>query len=948
MFSPMNNRIVSLLFFVLLGSVQPAFGQGYSHSSDTMTLEEKVGQLFMVAAYSNKDAAHIAQLNHLAKTYHIGGIIVMQGTRAAQRSLIDEVNSYSKYGLFVAQDAEWGTAMRLKDSHKWPTALTIGATGDSALAYRWGKAIGEDCKKVGVHMNFGPVLDVNTNAANPIIGVRSFGSQPNHVARLSIAAAWGQEHTGVISCAKHFPGHGDTHQDSHKTLPKVESSIERIREVEWVPFQQYVDNGLSAMMIAHLNIPALEPSGKPTSLSKRVVADILREQWMYNGLLFTDALNMKGVSKYAPPGELELEALLAGNDILLFPEDVPKAHAMIVKAVKEGKVSEERITQSVNRLREAYELATAMKDNCFRPESPNELHVEIIESATTLVQNTANALPLPISESILHVYLGHPEVAVFNEYLGLYGDVTHMSLAQANAAKETVSKASRLVVSYHQDPASPWKRYKLNAAEKKFIASLSGKNQQRIFVQMGNPYGVMALEPADWNSVVLGYENDSIAQAVVPQLLFGAKGFKGALPVDLNEAWQFGQSIKTKPLELLSYGNAGRAGFAPGMSAKIDSIVAHAIQAGATPGAQVLVAYKGEVVHFKAYGNHRYNEEHPVQRTDLYDVASITKIAATLPGMMQWYDENPKIIDETMGGLSRSFQGTALEHLFLGDVLLHQSGLPAWIPFYAATIENDSTMDYWYRSQSEIGYMKIADNLYIRSSIQDTVFSRVCNAEMKEPVYRYSDLGYYTFMHLLEKRWNEPLDQWVHHWLYAPMGMHNTGYKPLNWADPATIVPSEKDIYWRNTEIHGTVHDMGAALMGGVGGHAGIFSNANDLAKLMQMYMEKGIYGNTRYISPKTLEFFTECPLCEEGNRRGYGFDKPQLEGNGPACLCTSPGSFGHTGFTGTMAWADPQHQLVYVFLSNRTYPSMENWKLSKLDVRTNIQEVIYNHLPNY
>ena len=957
--------VLTLLFFTVHSRGQ--FSQNQHFNTDslraTLTLEQKVGQLFMVAAYSNKGPEHVQYLEMLASKYHIGGVIAMQGGPVRQRQMLEKLQNAATLPLLVGQDAEWGQAMRLDSTFKFPTSLTVGAATQNHLARELGQALAHECQKVGVHMSFSPVLDVNTNAANPIIGARSFGSNPSLVAERGDAVISGLQNAGVLACGKHFPGHGDTHQDSHKTLPKVERSLEELAEVEWVPFKSAVQKQVASFMIAHLNIPSLEPGGKPTSLSSKVIEDILREQWGYEGLVITDALNMKGVSEFAPIGELEIEAFKAGNDILLFPMDVPKAAATMVQAFKEGKLDEKELDRRVDRILRAKWSTRAPEDwklakqgemakelamlHTNQAEMNTAVNFNFATESPTLLKRGTAAFPIKdFQQNFVHVALGDAASAsTLSDYLDRYVEMPHI---HPSSVKDLANHDPDVwVISFHQNTKNPWKRYKLNAGEKAIISAAVATGKSVYILHHANPYGLLTY-PAlgDQARVLVAYENSEVFQMVAPQFLFGARAVRGKLPVDLAPLAEQGEGELTPSLQRLRYGFPFEVGLNEGPLNLIDSTMRHAIKAGATPGGQILVARKGTVVYQKSFGAHVYTGK-AVGWKDLYDIASVTKITATLPGMMQWYEKQPLLLKTTLGNHTNRLTGSNKEHLVIEDVLAHQSGLAAWIPYYTHTIGNDSTEAFWYKKEPSPGYAQVGSSLYIREEVRDTMFAMLAASELKSKDYRYSDLGYYLFQEMLEERFNEPLDSWVEQTFYAPLGAKRLVYKPLEKGFALDeIVPTEEDKYWRNEVVHGRVHDMGAAMLGGVAGHAGLFANANDLAKMMQMYLNGGSYGGHQFLQPETIKKFTGCAFCELQNRRGLGFDRPQFENQpGPSCTCASSQSFGHTGFTGTMVWMDPENELLYVFLSNRTYPDMENWKLSRMDVRTNIQGFIYDAL---
>jgi len=965
--STRNLKAIFTAFFAVFFLNNQASAQSFNVDSvlNSMTFEEMVGQLFMVAAYSNKDEAHFAELEKLVREYHIGGVIVMQGGPERQKKLLNRLQGAAKVPLLVGQDAEWGQAMRLDSTYKFPTSLTVGASGGLEDAYDLGAAMARECSAVGVHMSFSPVLDVNTNAANPIIGARSFGSNPALVDALGRSVIRGIQDENVLACGKHFPGHGDTHQDSHKTLPKVDRTLDELEEVEWVPFKGAVDQGVAALMIAHLNIPSLEPSGKPTSLSRTVITDILRNKWGYEGLVITDALNMKGVSEFAPPGALELAAFAAGNDILLFPMDVPKATKAFIEAAETDHISGRELKIRVRRILEAKAASMAYSDwKSARTEQSADImesnhsdferlyenqrvNFNITQRAATLLESGSASFPIKnLDQDFLHIAIGDFESAgTVKNYLDRYVEMRHHHGVDLD--DRVLATFDSFIVSFHQNTKNPWQRYKLKDYEVTLLNRLKATGKPVYVLHFANPYGVLSYpEMHEQTRVLILYENNEYAQLLAPQFLFGARKTKGNLPVDLRQWGKAGDGEQTEELLRLKYGIPFEVGLDAGPLNRIDSTVEHAIAAGATPGAQVLVAREGTVIYQKSFGHHTYGGAE-VQWKDLYDIASVTKITATLPGLMKWYEKQPLLLKTTLGNHTSRLDGSGKEHLVFEDVLAHQSGLPAWIPYYTKTITNDSVKSYWYSDTPAPGYVEIQNGMYLRAEVRDTMFSILAKSEMKAAEYRYSDLGYYLFQEMLEDRFNEPLDQWVKNTFYTPLGAKRLTYNPLEAGfSLEEVVPTEEDRYWRNSTVHGRVHDMGAAMLGGVAGHAGLFANTNDLAKMMQMYLNGGYYGGVRYFQTSTIEKFSSCAFCELDNRRGLGFDRPQLQdGPGPSCTCASDLSFGHTGFTGTMVWMDPKEDLLYIFLSNRTFPDGENWKLSTLDVRTNIQGYIYDAL---
>jgi CubicO group peptidase (beta-lactamase class C family) len=447
-------------------------------------------------------------------------------------------------------------------------------------------------------------------------------------------------------------------------------------------------------------------------------------------------------------------------------------------------------------------------------------------------------------------------------------------------------------------------------------------------------------------SVLVAYQNSEVAQQKAAQLIFGAIAAKGNLPVYSGENFKLGQGIYYPSSSRLGYSLPERVGISSERLAKVDSVAKYAVDSLMTPGIQLLVARKGKVVYNKNFGKHTYKGKQQVRWTDIYDVASLTKILATLPLVMELEEGGIIKLDTKISKILPEFKGTNKEDVTIKKMLSHYAQLTPWIPFYLKTLDTvtKKPSEEYYRTKKSKQYnIEVANNLFLRSDYQDSINLIIKDSDMLERLrYRYSDLPYYILKKFIEHHYDQPLDELVQQRFYKSLGANYTTYKPRERFSKTQIVPSEVDDYFRYQEIHGYVHDMGAAMQQGVGGHAGIFSNANDVAKIMQMYLQKGYYGGHRYFNTETLDRFNECYFCEQDNRRGVGFDKPQLEDDGPTCGCVSMTSFGHSGFTGTYTWADPEEELVYVFMANRTYPSSKENKLLKESIRTEIQRLIY------
>lgn len=926
-----------------------------------LSLKEKIGQLYMIQVFSNQDQATKKSILNQIKTNYIGGVIYSNGGPIRQAQLNNELQAASKIPLLVGMDAEWGLSMRLDSTYAFPWNMTLGAVKDMSLIRQTGIQIGEHCKRIGVHFNFAPVVDINTNPNNPIIGNRSFGEDKNEVSKRAWAFMEGMQSAGVLANAKHFPGHGDTSSDSHKTLPTINFSAKRIDSVELYPYKKLISKNLSSVMVAHLNVPNLDSrSNYPSSLSYPIVTDLLKQKLGFKGLIFTDALSMKGASNFSSPGEIDLQAFLAGNDVMLMSNDVTQGIAALEKAVVSGLISEERLAHSVKKILKAkYKVGLHQ----FKPiettnlvadlnrQKDDVLYGELMENAITLVQNKKNNLPLKNLElhKIAYVKMGDADASPFINSLHKYTKVDVVNSKNLDGLIASLKNYNSVIVGFHKSNANPWKSYQFTDKELVWLYEISRTNNV-ILTVFAKPYALDDFKTFEnFESILMAYQNSPIAQQKAAQIIFGGLSAKGVLPVSCGVKFKAGDGLQTTALNRLTYGLAESVGMDSSHLQKIDSIANHAISEQMTPGIQLLVARKGTVIYEKSFGYHTYKNASEVKFNNLYDVASLTKILATLPLLMELIDSGVITLDATLGDLLPSYKNTNKETITIQEMLSHYAQLKPWIPFYVSTLDSitEKPNPKFYKSKPSKKFpIKVNERLYLRTDFKDSIQNQIINSELlEEKEYRYSDLPYYILKLIIEKHYDLPLEALVQQHFYKPLGANYTTYKPLEKFNKFDIIPTEIDDYFRYDTVHGYVHDMGAAMQDGVGGHAGLFSNANDVAKLMQMYLQEGFYGGKRYFSTDTFKAFNTCHYCDEENRRGIGFDKPQLEDEGPTCGCLSMTSFGHSGFTGTYAWADPEEEIVYVFLANRSYPKSEINRLSEENIRTEIQRLIYESI---
>ena len=968
-----KNALAVLIFLTFLfGSAQKnplitkdslSQEQWVDATYNAMSLEEKIGQLFMVSIASNQNKASTDKIKQLVKDQHIGGVIFSVGGPVQQAKLTNSYQAVAKTPLLIAMDAEWGLAMRLDSTYAFPWNMTLGAIRDSAIVEKVGKQIGKHARRLGVHINFAPDIDINTNPQNPIIGNRSFGEDRENVTRNGIAFMKGMESEGVLSSGKHFPGHGDTATDSHKTLPQIPFSRERLDSIEMYPFKKLINEGISSIMVAHLNVPSLEIQDEiPSSLSEQIISGILKEEMGFKGLVFTDALNMNGVGVSKTPGDVELAAFMAGNDILLMPKDVESAKLRLIKAYDNHKISEARLAYSVKKILQAkYKVGLQnykpieVKDvyTDLNNRENDLIYEEAIENAITVAKNDVSLLPIKKLENkkIAYIAMGDDDGSVFLNELKEYATVTQIDMSAIAAYPNNIAAYNLIIVGHHKSNDSPWKPYKYTANELKTLKELSKlRTSNLILTEFAKPYALLDLDNLDGiDAIVVAYQNSTLAQEKAAQVIFGAIPAHGILPVTSAPELPVNTGIQLDSLLRLGYSFPERVGINASKLALVDTLVKDGIDSLMFPGAQVLVARNGKVIYNKAFGKPTYASKEPLTTEHIFDLASLTKILSTLPILMKMEEEGKLSLNQTFKDLIPAYGTTELRNVTVLKALSHYGRLPAWIAFYVSTLDkNKKPSGEFYRDKPMNGFsIKVTDKLYLADVYKDSIYNRIGRQDLKSNRYRYSDIGYYVFHKYIEDTYGEPQDKLADRFFYKPLGATHTTYNPLEKFQKETIVPSEEDHYYRYETIQGYVHDMGAAMQGGVGGHAGLFSNANDVAKMMQMYLQGGTYGGERFISSRTIKKFNTCYFCKEDVRRGVGFDKPDLKTGAPTCGCVSQKSFGHSGFTGTYTWADPDKDLIYVFLSNRTYPTASNTLLVKSGLRTRIQQAIYDAIEN-
>lgn len=934
---------------------------------NVLTPDERLGQLFMIRAHSDKGADHIAGVEKLIREYHVGALCFFQGTPVKQVELTNRYQALTRHiPLMVAIDGEWGLGMRLKENTiSYPRQLPLGAIQDNWLIYEFGKEVARQCRRIGIHVNFAPVADVNNNAANPVINTRSFGEDRYNVAVKSNMYAKGMQDNGVMACAKHFPGHGDTDVDSHLDLPSITHDRARLDSIELFPFRELARQGVGSFMIAHLNVPALDTGmNRPTTLSRYTVTELLRKEMGFEGLAFTDALEMKGVTKHFKPGEVEAEALLAGNDMLVLPENMEAAFREIKRYIADGRIAQSEVDEHVQRvLRAKYRLglttfapiSTDSLDQQLNSPEAIALKWKLYEHSLTLARNKGNLLPIKkMSTDMAALSIGASAKPKFQARLESYKKMPlfqspkEISSSERSRLLQTLGKKELVIVSLHGMSSFASQGYGLSKSALDFLETLARRTQV-VLVVFGTPYSLRHFDQID--PVLVAYEDDPIAQDLAAQALFGAIGISGRLPVTASPLSKFNTGITTSPVFKMGYNLPERVGMSTAAFEKMDRLAQEAIAVGATPGCVVLAAKDGQIVYHKAFGHHTYSKTQATRPDDVYDLASVTKIAGGTLALMKLYDDGLVDLETPIVKYLPELAGSNKADLLLRDILAHRAGLQPWLPFYRKTVEKTPeevvVKDAYYCPDAIDEYdIPVASNLYLRRDYADSVWQEIIASPLLPTRgYKYSDLGFYIVARMVHRLSGKTLDAYLEDHFFCPMGLESIGYNPWQRVELSRIAPTEYDAYFRMQKIQGYVHDMGAAMLGGISGHAGLFANAEDLAAVLQMLLNYGYYGGQRYLDPATVKTF--AARHPASTRRGMGFDMRQMDARMHQNVTTrmSDEAFGHDGFTGTSAWADPETGTIFILLSNRTYPSQKNSKLSSQRFRQRMQSVVYQSL---
>ncbi|MCX6254654.1 MAG: serine hydrolase [Bacteroidia bacterium] len=979
-----NSTKIFILFIIGLLSINeiaaqqsdPPFLKYMNHPwvdsvMKTLTIDQQIAQCIWVAGYSNWDVSHEFEISYIIRKYGVGGIVFFQGTATKQAELTNYYQKISKVPLVISLDAEWGIGMRIENVDKFPYQMTLGAIQNDSLIYQFGKAVASQFKRLGMQVNFAPVLDININAQNPVINYRSFGENREKVTSKSIMYMKGLQDNGILATGKHFPGHGDTNVDSHLDLPLISHSRARLDSIELYPFRELIGKGIGSIIVAHLNLPSLDTTtGLPSTLSHIIITGFLKNDLGFRGLVVTDAMNMKGVTKFFKPGEADAKALEAGNDVAEFVTDVEATIRETKNYISLKKLTNDDIAfkcRKVLALKYWSGLNKSQiinKENIEKELSPmtsKALIRDLYANALTVLNNNQNILPVKNLQNIkiATIAINRNNLSSFQKRIANYHPADHYFLdpsdtAACNKLFKKLSEYDVVITGVFGLDQRPNMGFGITPGLNDFLEKLIG-NSKTIITWFGNPYGIdklKILQNAD--GLIVAYQENEYTEDLSAQLIFGGIGARGSLPVTINNKWPYDFGIITPGNIRLQYGIPESVGMSSGiLNSKIDSLVSAGLTAKAFPGCVVMVARKGVVVFRRAFGFQTYDNRIAVQEDDLYDLASVTKISSTLAGLMLLNTEGKFSPDETLGFYLPDFKKTNKGNIIMRDFLTHQAGLTPFIPFWKETIKKDgkfrrNIFDYKYEKKYPV---EVAQGLYINKNYSKKIFNEIKKSPLGEKKYVYSDLTFIIAPEIIEKLTGEKWYDFVTDSIYKKIGAFDIGFNPYLKYPLNRIVPTEYDSLFRKQQLQGTVHDEGAAMLGGISGHAGLFATANDLMKLMELYRRMGEYGGEQLIGRDVIEEYSRVQFPENNNRRGLGFDKPFLNNSEltqkeayPA-KSASPSSFGHSGYTGTFVWIDPVYDITYIFFCNRVYPTRNNNLLSDMNIREDVLQTIYDSI---
>lgn len=908
---------------------------------ENMSLRQMVGQMIMIDSYAKDDSNYYKNVLYQIDSNFVGGVCFFKGSQKDLLKLNKLYDSHSQIPLFIAIDGEWGLNMRLSEIETFPLNMSLGALPKNKyhLVKDMACVIAKQCRSLGININFAPVVDININPDNPVINMRSFGQDKYKVSILSRNYVEGLQENGVMAVVKHFPGHGDTETDSHKATPIIKHDKSFIDSVDIYPFRYNINKGAWATMVGHLQVPALtKDSLKVATINEDIIKGYLQENLGFEGLVFTDAMNMKGLTNLYADGEAEVLAILAGVDILLMPENTDKAIEAIITAIEEGRISKKLVEQKCKKILSwKYDMGLVNNRGEYSTIDSNlhkkisELNEQITENTITLLNGKGqtaekNNLTFTDKDTVSLVLLGNADFETLISNLTtdiptkIYRIHSKMKDKEVDSIIFTIDSTKTIVTAFGGTRFSNSKaKYGIPDISIEVLNKIEKRCKDNILLMFCNPYTLKLIDSSfECKAFVIAYENNKYTQKAVAKFLKGEIKAKGSLPVSVkrthiieNEEQEYsGISLEEK---FYMDNNINLS-----VIRKIDSIAQKGITEKAYPGCQVLIAKDGKIIYDKNFGYHTYDNQKEVTSNTIYDVASLTKIMATTIAVMRLYEENKIKLDAQISDYIPELKKIEVGKLTVKELLSHYTTLPATYPFAQKKLKG--------------------------KNIHQGILKEMKHVPLRQKKYTYSDLNFLLLQYAIENITNEGLDEYVQREFYSKMNLQNTTFNPLlNGVNQENIAPTENDTITRKELICGQVHDPLAYLNNGVCGNAGLFSTAEDLFKICQMLLNKGEFEGVRYLNSATIDVFNKRYFADLGIRRALGFDKPLIKDKSSHCSqYASQQSFGHSGFTGTYIWIEPKNNTIVIFLSNRVYPYSSPNKLSKMNIRTDINDLIY------
>lgn len=908
---------------------------------ENMSLRQMVGQMIMIDSYTKDDSNYYKNILYQIDSNFVGGVCFFKGSQKDLLKLNKLYDSHAQIPLFIAIDGEWGLNMRLSEIETFPLNMSLGALQKNKyhLVKDMACVIAKQCKSLGININFAPVVDININPDNPVINMRSFGQDKYKVSILSRKYVEGLQENGVMAVVKHFPGHGDTETDSHKATPIIKHDKSFIDSVDVYPFRYNINKGAWATMVGHLQVPALSrDSLKVATINEDIVKGYLQEDLGFEGLVFTDAMNMKGLTNLYADGEAEVLAILAGVDILLMPENTDKAIESIITAIENERIPKTLVEQKCKKILSwKYDMGLVNNRGEYSTIDSNlhkkisELNEQITENTITLLNSKGqtekkNNLTFTDKDTVSLVLLGNADFEALISNLTtdiptkIYRIHSKMKDKEADSIIFTIDSTKTIITAFGGTRFSNSKaKYGIPDISIEVLNKIEKRFKDNILLMFCNPYTLKLIDSSfECKAFVIAYENNKYTQKAVAKFLKGEIKAKGSLPVSVKrthiieneEQENNGISLEEK---FYMDNNINLS-----VIRKIDSIAQKGITEKAYPGCQVLIAKDGKIIYDKNFGYHTYDNQKEVTSNTLYDIASLTKIMTTTIAVMRLYEENKIKLDAQISDYIPELKKMEVGKLTVKELLSHYTTLPATYPFAQKKLKG--------------------------KNIHQAILKEMKHVPLRQKKYTYSDLNFLLLQYAIENITNEGLDEYVQREFYSKMNLQNTTFNPLlNGVNQENIAPTENDTVIRKELIWGQVHDPLAYLNNGVCGNAGLFSTAEDLFKICQMLLNKGKFEEVRYLNSATIDVFNKRYFADLGIRRALGFDKPLIKDKSSHCSqYASQQSFGHSGFTGTYIWIEPKNNTIVIFLSNRVYPYSSPNKLSKMNIRTDINDLIY------